>query len=45
VKQREFSNVGWITNSQAWVPGSMMFYEQPDPEIRRKIITDLEANR
>jgi cytochrome c2 len=35
----------WITNSQAWVPGSMMFYEQPDPEIRRKIITYLEANR
>jgi cytochrome c2 len=35
----------WITNAQAWVPGSMMFYEQPDPEIRRKIITYLEANR
>ena len=35
----------WITDSQAWVPGSMMLYEQPDPEIRRKIITYLEANR
>jgi cytochrome c2 len=35
----------WITNSQAWVPGSMMFYEQPDPEIRRQIIAYLEANR
>lgn len=34
----------WITDSQAWVPGSMMFYAQPDPEIRRKIITYLEAN-
>jgi cytochrome c2 len=34
----------WITDSQAWVPGSMMFYKQPDPEIRRKIITYLEAN-
>ena len=34
----------WITDSQAWVPGSMMFYQQPDPEIRRKIITYLEAN-
>ncbi len=35
----------WITDSQAWVPGSMMFYSQPDPEIRRQIITYLEANR
>jgi cytochrome c len=35
----------WIRNSQAWVPGSMMFYKQPDPDIRRKIITYLEANR
>jgi cytochrome c len=34
----------WITDSQAWAPGSMMFYKQPDPEIRRKIITYLEAN-
>jgi cytochrome c len=35
----------WITDSQAWVPGSLMFYKQPDPEIRRKILTYLEANR
>ena len=34
----------WITDSQAWVPGSMMFYQQPDPDIRRKIIIYLEAN-
>ena len=31
----------WITDSQAWVPGSMMFYKQPDPEARRKIIAYL----
>jgi len=31
----------WITDSQAWVPGSMMFYTQPDPEARRKIIAYL----
>jgi cytochrome c2 len=35
----------WITDSQAWVPGSRMFYQQPDAEIRHKIITYLEANR
>jgi len=35
----------WIADSQAWVPGSRMFYQQPDAEIRRKIITYLEANR
>lgn len=34
----------WITNSQAWVPGSFMFYKQPDPEARRKIILYLKAN-
>jgi cytochrome c2 len=34
----------WISDSQAWVPGSMMFYQQPDPEIRRKIIAYLQAN-
>jgi cytochrome c2 len=34
----------WIADSQAWVPGSLMFYKQPDPDIRRKIITYLEAN-
>jgi cytochrome c2 len=35
----------WITDSQAWVPGSMMFYAQPDAEIRHKIITYLEAQK
>jgi cytochrome c len=35
----------WITDSQARVPGSRMFYKQPDPEIRRKIITYLEMHR
>jgi cytochrome c2 len=35
----------WIADSQAWVPGSRMFYQQPDAEIRRKIIMYLEANR
>ena len=34
----------WITDSQAWVPGSIMFYKQPDPDIRRKIIAYLEAH-
>jgi cytochrome c2 len=34
----------WITNTQAWVPGVYMFYKQPDPEIRRKIILYLKAN-
>jgi cytochrome c2 len=34
----------WIMDSQAWVPGSMMFYKQPDPDIRRKIIAYLDAN-
>ena len=34
----------WIMDSQAWVPGSMMFYKQPDADIRRKIIAYLEAN-
>jgi cytochrome c len=33
----------WITDTQAWVPGSFMFYKQPDPETRRKIIAYLEA--
>ena len=35
----------WIMDSQAWVPGSLMFYKQPDPDIRREIITYLAANR
>lgn len=34
----------WITNPQAWVPGVYMFYKQPDPEIRRKIILYLKSN-
>ncbi len=34
----------WIKDSQARVPGSMMFYKQPDPDIRHKIIMYLEAN-
>ena len=33
----------WITNSQAWVPGSFMFYKQDDPEARRKIILYLKS--
>jgi cytochrome c2 len=35
----------WIRDSQAWVPGSMMFYKQPDVDVRRKIITYLETSR
>jgi cytochrome c len=35
----------WIMDSQTWVPGSLMFYKQSDPDLRRKIITYLEANR
>jgi cytochrome c2 len=35
----------WIADSQAWVPGSLMFYAQPDAEIRRQIIAYLQANR
>lgn len=35
----------WLADSQAWVPGSRMFYQQSDTEIRRKIIAYLEANR
>ena len=35
----------WIADSQAWVPGSLMFYKQPDVEIRRQIIRYLQANR
>ena len=34
----------WMMDSQAWVPGSMMFYKQPDPDMRRKIIVYLEVN-
>jgi cytochrome c2 len=35
----------WIADSQGWVPGSVMFYKQPGPEVRRKIITYLESAR
>jgi cytochrome c len=35
----------WITDSQAWVPGSMMFVKQPNAEIRQKIITYLAAQK
>jgi cytochrome c2 len=35
----------WITDSQAWVPGSLMFYAQPDADIRRRIIAYLQAHR
>ena len=35
----------WITDSQAWVPGSLMFYAQPDAEMRRQIIAYVQANR
>ena len=35
----------WIADSQAWVPGSLMFYQQPDAEIRRQIIRYLQTNR
>ncbi|HZP93931.1 MAG TPA: hypothetical protein VFB20_13750 [Burkholderiales bacterium] len=34
----------WITNPQAWVPGVYMFYKQPNPDVRRKIILYLKAN-
>jgi len=34
----------WITSPQAWVPGVYMYYKQPDPEVRRKIILFLKAN-
>lgn len=33
----------WIADSQAWVPGSFMFYRQPHAEKRRKIVGYLEA--
>jgi cytochrome c len=35
----------WISDSQARVPGSLMFYTQPDADIRHKIITYLQAQR
>jgi cytochrome c2 len=34
----------WIRDTQAWVPGVLMYNRQPDPEVRRKIIAFLKAN-
>ena len=34
----------WITNSQAWVPGVVMYYRQEDAAVRHKIIEYLKAN-
>ena len=34
----------WIRDTQAWVPGVVMYNRQPDPEVRRKIIAFLKAN-
>jgi len=34
----------WIRDTQAWVPGTIMFYRQKDEGIRRKIILYLQAN-
>ena len=35
----------WMTDSQLWVPSSIMFYKQPDPAVRAKIIDYLEGVR
>ena len=32
----------WITDTRAWVPGAIMVYRQPDPEVRARIIDYLE---
>jgi cytochrome c len=32
----------WITDTRAWVPGSVMVYRQPDPGIRAAIVDYLE---
>ena len=32
----------WITDTRAWVPGAIMVYHQPDPDIRARIIDYLE---
>ena len=34
----------WIRDTQAWVPGTIMFYKQKDAEVRRKIIMYLASN-
>lgn len=33
----------WVTDSQRWVPDSLMLYKQADAEIRRKIIDYLKS--
>ena len=35
----------WLVDSQLWVPSSIMFYKQPDPAVRAKIIDYLERHR
>lgn len=35
----------FLTNTQSWVPGIYMFYKQKNPDVRRKIIQYLKANR
>jgi len=34
---------GWLTNPQAFLPGTYMLYRQDDPVIRREIIDYLRA--
>jgi cytochrome c2 len=34
----------WIRDTQAWVPGTLMFYKQKDADVRRKIVAYLKAN-
>ena len=34
---------GWLTNPQAFLPGTYMLYRQADPAIRRDIIDYLQA--
>lgn len=34
----------WIRDTQAWVPGTLMFYKLQDAEMRRKIVAYLKAN-
>ncbi len=33
----------YLTDTQAWAPGIIMFYRQPDPAVRTKIIDYLKA--
>jgi len=32
----------WISDTRAWVPGAIMVYRQPDPNVRARIIDYLE---